>query len=68
MAYYPTRTRSTVWAGPSLLTMIYLLVGVIVAATHSYFQNVDTIKEVVSAILAVVLWPLLFLGISLHVH
>ncbi len=53
---------------PSLLTMIYLLVGVIVAATHDYFQNVDTIKEVVSAILAVVLWPLLFLGISLHVH
>jgi hypothetical protein len=67
MAYYP-RTRSNVWAGPSLLTMIYLLVGVIVAATHDYFQNVDTIKEVVSAILAVVLWPLLFLGISLHVH
>jgi hypothetical protein len=67
MAYYP-RTRSTVWAGPSLLTMIYLLVGVIVAATHDYFQNVDTLKAVVSAILAVVLWPLLFLGISLHVH
>ena len=67
MAYYP-RTRSTAWAGPSLLTMIYLLVGVVVAATHSYFQNVDTIKQVVSAILAVVLWPRIFLGISLHVH
>jgi hypothetical protein len=67
MAYYP-RTRSTAWVGPSLLTMIYLLVGVVVAATHSYFQNVDTIKQVVSAILAVVLWPLIFLGISLHVH
>ena len=67
MAYYP-RTRSTAWAGPSMLTMIYLLVGVVVAATHSYFQNVDTIKQVVSAILAVVLWPLIFLGISLHVH
>jgi hypothetical protein len=48
--------------------MIYLLVGVVVAATHDYLRNVDTIKEVVSAILAVVLWPLLFLGISLHVH
>jgi hypothetical protein len=67
MAYYP-RTRSRVWAGPSLLAMIYLLVGVVVAATHDYFQNVDTIKAVVSAILAVVLWPLLLLGISLHVH
>ena len=67
MAYYP-RTRSSVWAGPSLLTMIYLMIGVVVAATHDYFQNADTIKEVVSAILAVVFWPLLFLGISLHVH
>ena len=67
MAYYP-RTRSSVWAGPSLLTMIYLMIGVVVAATHDYFQNVDTIREVVSVILAVVLWPLLFLGISLHVH
>jgi hypothetical protein len=67
MAYYPS-SRSTVWGGPSLLTMIYLLVGVVVAATHDYFKNVDTIKEVLSAILAVVLWPLLFLGISLHVH
>jgi len=35
MAYYP-RTRTNVWAGPSLLTMIYLLVGVIVAATRDY--------------------------------
>jgi ABC-type Na+ efflux pump permease subunit len=67
MAYYP-RTRSSVWAGPSLLTMIYLMIGVVVAATHDYFRNVDTIREVVSAILAVVLWPLLFLDISLHVH
>jgi hypothetical protein len=67
MAYYP-RTRSAVWGGPSLLTMIYVLVGVVVAAAHDYFQNVDTIKEVVSAILAVVLWPLIFLGINLHVH
>jgi hypothetical protein len=67
MAYY-ARTRSAVWGTPSLLTTIYLLVGVVVAATHHYFTNVDTVKEIVSAILAVILWPLLFLGISLHVH
>lgn len=67
MAYYP-RTRSAVWRGPSLLTVIYVLAGVVVAATHDYFQNVDTFKEVVSALLAVLLWPLLFLGISLHVR
>jgi hypothetical protein len=67
MAYYPS-TRSRAWGGPSLLTMIYVLIGVVVAATHDYFKNADTIKAVVSAILAVVLWPLIFLGISLHVR
>jgi hypothetical protein len=67
MAYYP-RTRGAVWHGPGLLTTIYVIVGVVVAATHHYFQNVNTVKQVVSAILAVILWPLIFVGISLHVH
>jgi hypothetical protein len=67
MAYYP-RTRSAVWGGPSLLTIVYLGVGLVVAATHHYFEHVSTLKAVISAILAVVLWPLLLLGINLHVH
>jgi hypothetical protein len=67
MAYFP-RTRATVWHGPGLLGTIYLIIGVVVAATHDYFVDVNTIKEIVSALLAVVLWPLLLLGISLHVH
>jgi len=67
MAYF-TRTRDTVWYGPGLLGTIYLISGVVVAATHDYFVNVDTVKEIVSAVLAVVLWPLLLVGISLHIH
>jgi hypothetical protein len=67
MAYF-TRSRSHVWSGHSLLMTIYLVVGVIVAATHNYFQNVHTAQQVISAILAVVLWPLLLFGIGLHVH
>ena len=67
MAYYP-RSRATVWGGPGLLTTIYLIAGVVIAATHHYFTNVNTLKEIVSAILAVLLWPLLLIGINLHVH
>ena len=67
MAYF-TRTRDTVWHGPGLLGTIYLVVGVIVAATHNYFVNVHTGNQIVSAILAVLLWPLLLFGIGLHVH
>jgi ABC-type anion transport system duplicated permease subunit len=48
--------------------VIYLVVGAIVAATHDYFQHIDTLKQFLSAVLAVVLWPLILIGINLHVH
>jgi ABC-type anion transport system duplicated permease subunit len=48
--------------------VIYLIVGAIVAATHNYFEHVNTLKQLLSAVLAVVLWPLVLLGIDLHVH
>jgi hypothetical protein len=51
-----------------LLGIVYLVVGAIVAATHHYFAHVNTLKQVLSAVLAVVLWPLLLIGINLHVH
>jgi hypothetical protein len=52
----------------SLSTVIWLVVGALVASAHSYLVNLNAIRPVVSAALAVVLWPLLLLGINLHVH
>jgi hypothetical protein len=51
-----------------LVVLVWLVVGVAVAATHHYFRHLSTWREILSAILAVVLWPLILLGISLHVH
>jgi len=51
-----------------LLLVVYLVAGGIVAATHHYWSNPDTVKRVISALLATVLWPLLLLGISLHIR
>jgi hypothetical protein len=51
-----------------LTTVIWLVIGVLLAASHHYFNNVNGIKPLVSAALAIVLWPLLLLGINLHVH
>jgi hypothetical protein len=48
-------------------TIIWLVVGVLVASSHHYLRHVNTIKPIVSAVLAVVLWPLLLVGINLHV-
>ena len=52
---------------PSLLGLIYLIVGVAIAASKDYFESLDTVREVGSAALAIVLWPLLLLGIDLHI-
>jgi hypothetical protein len=51
----------------SFLGLVYIVVGVGIAATHHYFKNLDTIRLILSAVLAVILWPLLLLGIDLHV-
>ena len=50
-----------------LLGLIYLIVGVAIAASHHYFANLHTVRQFLSAILAVVLWPLILLGIDLHI-
>ena len=54
--------------GISVFWLVYLVVGGIVAATHHYWSNVHALRPVVSGLLATVLWPLLFFGISLHIH
>ena len=48
-------------------SVIYLVVGVVIAVSHHYFTHVNTLKPIVSALLAVFLWPLVLLGINLHV-
>ncbi len=66
MRYAPARPV----AAPSfrLLAVVYLVVGGIVAATHHYWSNPDTVKAIGSALLATILWPLVLLGINLHIH
>ena len=49
-------------------TIIWLVVGAIIAPAHHYFAHVAALKPLVSAVLAVVLWPLLLLGVNLHIH
>jgi len=49
------------------VAVIWVIVGLVVAWTHSYI-TVSVLKIVLSALLSVVLWPLVLLGIGLHVH
>ncbi len=51
----------------SLVGLIYVGIGVAVAASHHYFQHVNGWRGVLSAIFAIFLWPLILLRINLHV-
>jgi hypothetical protein len=50
-----------------LLGFVYLAIGVAIAASHHYFAHLSTIRQIGSALLAVLLWPLVLLGIDLHI-
>jgi hypothetical protein len=49
----------------SLLGLVYLAVGVVVALTHGY-NSVAGVSEVLSLIVAVILWPAVLFGVDLH--
>lgn len=46
---------------------IYLVVGILVAVAQNYFDHVTTFGRLLSAVLAVFLWPLLLLGIDIRI-
>jgi hypothetical protein len=52
----------------NLLGLAYLVAGALIAATHHYYAHIHTARAIGSAVLAILLWPLLYLGISLHIH
>jgi len=52
----------------SLITIAYLIVGLIVAANENYLRDLENVRQVISALLAIVLWPLVLLGVDLHIR
>jgi hypothetical protein len=49
----------------SLLTIIYLVIGVVIAANRDYLVDVDGLRGILSAALAILLWPLILLGVDI---
>ena len=52
---------------PSFIGIIYIVIGVAIAASSDYFERLNTLRQILSALLAVALWPLVLLGIDLHI-
>jgi hypothetical protein len=49
----------------NLVGIAYLVIGIIVAADRNYFEHLGNVDNVASAILAVLLWPLLLLDVDI---
>lgn len=50
-----------------VLPVVYLLIGVFVAAQHHYLAHLNSLSHIISAILAILLWPLVLFGINLRI-
>jgi hypothetical protein len=50
----------------SVMSIVYLVVGVVVASGHAYLAHLNALVPILSAILAVLLWPLVLVGVNLH--
>jgi hypothetical protein len=53
--------------GGGLGTIAYVVIGAFVAAAHHYFAHVGTIERVASAVIAILLWPLVLIGIDIRI-
>ncbi len=51
-----------------IASLVYLVLGVVIASQHHYYAHLDTLAQVASAVAATALWPLVLLGANLHLH
>ena len=51
--------------GVSLGTLVWLIIGVVVALSNGY--SITGVGSLLSFLLALFLWPLVLLGVDLHV-
>lgn len=47
--------------------IIYLIIGLVVAYSNGYLVGLTSIGNLLSALLAILAWPLLLLGVNLRI-
>lgn len=50
-----------------LLTIAYVVIGAFVAAANDYYDQLGSIERIASAIIAILLWPLILIGIDIRI-
>lgn len=63
----PKQGRARLMRRSTALLVVYIVIGVVVAYSEDYLENLDRVRRLISAILAIVLWPLVLLGFDVRV-
>jgi ABC-type anion transport system duplicated permease subunit len=48
--------------------VVWVVIGVIVATNHHYFSDLKSLGSFLSALLAILLWPLILLGTKFTIN
>ncbi|CAN5545402.1 hypothetical protein BH20ACT23_BH20ACT23_08990 [soil metagenome] len=51
-----------------IITIVYLVIGVIVASAQGYLGDIGNLGDAINLLLAVVLWPLLLVGVDFNIR
>jgi hypothetical protein len=49
------------------IVAVWIVTGVVIAAIYDYFNSLETVGRVLTAIAAVLLWPLLLFGFDIRI-
>ena len=50
-----------------LIAIVYVVIGVVVAAARDYFDRVGSVRGIVSLLIAIVLWPVVLFDIDVRI-
>ena len=51
----------------SIIVVVYIVIGILVAAQKDYLGDLGSIGDVINLLLAVLLWPLVLLGVKFNI-
>lgn len=52
---------------PSVLGLVWLVIGILVAVQDDYLDSLGTAGRIITAVVAIVLWPLLLFGFDIRI-
>jgi hypothetical protein len=52
----------------SILGIAWVVIGVVVAAANDYFDSLETTGRVLTAIAAILMWPMLLFGYDIRIR